>query len=250
MPIQICLWSIVSLTQFWLSDKRTFFLCPALLGLVQGGFHVLSVLQVLVAVLMYTDCLPDFYTRTELPIRLAGLWMSMNLCNIISGFLAYGILHLDGLAGKAGWRWLFLIEGLITSTIGVACFFNMPPSPTQTKTWFRLKGWFTEREEVIIVNKILRDDPTKGDMHNREGLTLKCLWNAICNYDLWPVYILGLMTGILTGIPSSPPTNYLTLLLRHAGKVQYIQHKFIDYTLSSDRDPHYIPLCACVRASL
>ena len=37
----------------------------------------------------------------------------------------------------------------------------MPPSPTQTKTWFRPKGWFTEREEVIIVNKVLRDDPTK-----------------------------------------------------------------------------------------
>ena len=45
--------------------------------------------------------------------------------------------------------------------IGVVSFFNMPPSLTQTKTWFRPKGWFTEREEVIIVNKILRDDPTK-----------------------------------------------------------------------------------------
>ena len=49
----------------------------------------------------------------------------------------------------------------MTLAIGVASFFSMPPSPTQTKTWFRPKGWFTEREEVIIVNKVLRDDPTK-----------------------------------------------------------------------------------------
>lgn len=52
-------------------------------------------------------------------------------------------------------------RGLITFSIGVASSFNMAPSSTQTKTWFRPKGWFTEREEVIIVNKVLRDDPTK-----------------------------------------------------------------------------------------
>ena len=55
----------------------------------------------------------------------------------------------------------FTDRGLVMFPIGVVSFFNMPPSLTQTKTWFRPKGWFTEREEVIIVNKILRDDPTK-----------------------------------------------------------------------------------------
>ena len=66
----------------------------------------------------------------------------------------------------------------------------MPPSPTQTKKWFRPNGWFNEREETIIVSRVLRDDPTKGDMHNREGLTIKRIWKAICDYDLWPLYIL------------------------------------------------------------
>jgi hypothetical protein len=44
----------------------------------------------------------------------------------------------------------------------------MPPGPTQTRNWFRGKnGWFTEREESIMVNRLLRDDPSKGDMNNR-----------------------------------------------------------------------------------
>jgi len=58
-------------------------------------------------------------------------------------------------------NWGFIFRGLITLVFGIATFFMMPPSPTQTKTWFRPNGWFTEREEIIIVNRILRDDPTK-----------------------------------------------------------------------------------------
>lgn len=48
----------------------------------------------------------------------------------------------------------------------------LPPSPTQTKRTglkglLRSKdGWFTEREEVVMVTRILRDDPGKATMHN------------------------------------------------------------------------------------
>lgn len=56
---------------------------------------------------------------------------------------------------------LYFYRGLITLVIGVATFWRMPASPTQSKTWFRPKGWFTEREETIVVTRVLRDDPTK-----------------------------------------------------------------------------------------
>ncbi|KAH7917923.1 allantoate permease [Leucogyrophana mollusca] len=202
IPMQICLWSLVTLSQFWLNGRTTFFLCRALLGVLQGGF-----IPDLILYLSY------FYTKTELPVRLALFWMAENLCAIVASFIAFGTLRLDGYGGKAGWRWLFLVEGVLTLVIGLATFFRMPPSPTQTKAWFRPKGWFTDREETIIVNRVLRDDPSKGDMHNREGLTLRRLWTAVCDYDLWPLYILGLMFGI----PNSPPNTYLTLLLTNIG---------------------------------
>ncbi|KAG1795331.1 allantoate permease [Suillus plorans] len=202
IPTQMCLWSFVSLSQFWLTGRASFLVCRALLGVLQGGY-----IPDLILYLSY------FYTKTELPVRLALFWMTMNLCAIIASFIAYGTLHMDGVAGAAGWRWLFMIEGILTLLIGVLSFFRMPASPTQTKTWFRPNGWFTEREEIIMVNRVLRDDPTKGDMHNREGLTLRRLWTAMCDYDLWPIYILGLMFGI----PNTPPSTYLTLLLRDIG---------------------------------
>ena len=80
-----------------------------------------------------------------MPLRLAWFWVSNYMAEIIGAFLATGLLRLRGVGGKAGWRYLFLIEGLLTLVIGIASFFMMPPSPTQTKAWFRPKGWFNER---------------------------------------------------------------------------------------------------------
>lgn len=90
----------------------------------------------------------------------------------------------------------------------------MPASICQTQGWLRGKnGWFDEREETILVNRILRDDPSKGDMNNRQAITLDRLWKCLKDYDLWPLYLVGLTTYI----PPQPPQNYLSFILRQMG---------------------------------
>jgi len=114
----------------------------------------------------------------------------------------------------AGWRWLFALEGILTALVGIISWFYLPPSPTQTASRFRGKnGWFTEREETILVTRVVRDDPSKGDMHNRQALTPRKLWLALTDYDMWPLYAIGLCWGL----PVGPPTAYLTLSLRNLG---------------------------------
>lgn len=176
IPAQMILWSIVASAQCALQGRTSFLVCRSLLGILEGGF-----IPDLVLWLSY------FYTSTELPLRLSFFWAALDITAIIANLLAYGLFHLDGVHGLAGWRWLFLIEGLITLSIGVASIFLMPASAVTTKTWYRPKGWFTDREVGIVVNRVLRDDPSKGDMHNRRAITPKGLWQAFTDYDLWPV---------------------------------------------------------------
>ncbi|OSX66959.1 hypothetical protein POSPLADRAFT_1128288 [Postia placenta MAD-698-R-SB12] len=202
IPSQMILWSFVSLGQFWLTSRGSFLATRCLLGFMQGGF--------IPDVILY---LSYFYTTTELPIRLAWFWVSNYTASLVGAFLATGILRLDGVNGKAGWRYLFLIEGGLTLLVGIASYFMMPPSPTQTKAWYRPNGWFTEREEIIMVNRVLRDDPAKSDMHNREGLTPMKIFQILKDWRMWPIYILGL-THL---IPVTPPQTYLTLSLRELG---------------------------------
>ena len=123
--------------------------------------------------------------------------------------------------------------------IGLITFLVMPASVTETRkicrgraSWLYGKsGWFTEREEKVLVNRILRDDPSKGDMNNRQAVNLKGIWKAIADYDLWPTYLVNLclqipllvlnltllQLGITAFIPFQPAANYLSLTLRTLG---------------------------------
>ncbi|PGH17219.1 hypothetical protein AJ80_04928 [Polytolypa hystricis UAMH7299] len=203
IPIQMVSWSLIAACQALMKGKTGFFACRALLGLFEGGFIPDTILY-----------LSYWYKSKELPVRLSFFWTSYQGTSIVGAFLAFGFLRLRGHGGLTGWQYLFALEGLITGLIGIFAAFYMPPSPTQTAGLLRgKKGWFNEREEKIMVNRILRDDPSKGDMHNRQGLTPKLLFSSFFDYDMWPIYLLGFSWLI----PPHPAGSYLSLQIRSLG---------------------------------
>lgn len=203
IPVQMVSWSLVAAMQAFLKGRSSFFVCRSLLGLIEGGFIPDNILY-----------LSYFYKSAELPIRLSFFWVSYQGTSIVGAFLAFGMLHMRGVNGIAGWRWLFALEGMLTGLIGIVSFFYLPPSPTQTRGFFRGKnGWFSDREESIMVNRVIRDDPSKGDMHNRQAVSPKELWYSLSDFDMWPIFLLGL-TWL---IPNYPMTQYLTLQLKSLG---------------------------------
>ena len=72
---------------------------------------------VIPATLVY---LGSFYKGTELATRLAWFWGIQTIASAVSGLMASGLLQLDGKAGLEGWKWLFLVDGIITVVVAAA----------------------------------------------------------------------------------------------------------------------------------
>ena len=47
--------------------------------------------------------------------------------------LGYGVAHLEGIAGLSAWRWLYLLEGILTCVSAIVAFFCLPGWPEQAR---------------------------------------------------------------------------------------------------------------------
>ena len=61
--------------------------------------------------------LTSWYTTKELGTRLAFFWGIQAVASAFSGLISFGIFRLRGVAGLEGWKWLFLLDGILTHVI-------------------------------------------------------------------------------------------------------------------------------------
>lgn len=78
-------------------------------------------------------------------------WLAGSIGQLFSGFLqAAAYTNLSGVGGLAGWRWLFVIDGIITLPLAILGFLFFPNLPQGgKKTW-----WTTEEEHDLSVKRM------------------------------------------------------------------------------------------------
>jgi MFS family permease len=54
-----------------------------------------------------------FYRRRDLGKRIAFFFTATSLAGAFSGLLAAALLNMDGLGGKPGWAWIFIMYVLL-----------------------------------------------------------------------------------------------------------------------------------------
>lgn len=117
-----------------------FFLGVFEAGVFPGSFYLISF----------------WYKRQEAQTRYTVYFSSILLASAFSGLLASAIAKMDGVAGKSSWRWVFILEGILTIVAAASAFFLVCDFPDQAK-------WLTERESRFIQQKTRQDDKAADD---------------------------------------------------------------------------------------
>ncbi|KAF4459072.1 major facilitator superfamily transporter [Fusarium albosuccineum] len=125
-----------------------------------------------------------WYRRHEIQLR-AGIFYSAGaLSGAVSGLLAYLINKMDGVAGLEGWRWVFILEGMLTVVIAVSAFFVLPDDPATC-------SFLTEEEKAIVDHRLKYDVGTHhGSFDAHEPFKWKHVWSALLDYKVWAVVVV------------------------------------------------------------
>ncbi|GHJ89070.1 hypothetical protein NliqN6_5472 [Naganishia liquefaciens] len=91
--------------------------------------------------------LSRWYTKDELAFRLALYIVCAPLAGAFGGLLASGILTIDGIGKVHTWQQIFLIEGIITTAIGIGAYFLMTDRPEVAR-------WLSQEEKDLASTRI------------------------------------------------------------------------------------------------
>lgn len=85
----------------------------------------------------YAAILGSWYGPSQLAKRMALFEQSSGIAGMFSGYLQAGLYTgLNGTAGLAGWRWLFIFDGIISIPIAIWGFFAIPDLPSNTRAFY------------------------------------------------------------------------------------------------------------------
>ena len=143
------------------------------LGLAESGFFPAASFLV-----------TTWYCRFEVQTRLAVFFSAASMAGAFSGLLAFTLEKMDGISGLQGWRWIFIIEGIVTVAVACGCYWLLPDSPETA-------SFLTSEEKDFICRRLAEDAGTgAGHVRTREAFQWKYLRAALTEWKIYFAVII------------------------------------------------------------
>jgi sugar phosphate permease len=80
---------------------------------------------------------------------------------------------MDGVGGKGGWAWIFILEGIVTFGVAVLAFWVMNDYPSTAK-------FLTPEERHEVSRRLEHDRSSLADEFD-----MRYFWDAVRDWKIW-----------------------------------------------------------------
>ncbi|KAG0140955.1 hypothetical protein CROQUDRAFT_725900 [Cronartium quercuum f. sp. fusiforme G11] len=203
LPIITFCWGLVVTCFAAIKNKSDLVGVRFILGFVESGFFP--------GVLYY---LSSWYRRGELAKRIGIFYTAGIISGAFGGILSGTVItNLDGVRGIRGWRWLFIIEGIVTMVASLVVVYFLPDWPSNTR-------WLNSEQRALAKARLDADAP----LHSKVDKPLTHLQAFKAAISDWRTYLFCFMYTMITSANSVSyfiPT--ITVSLGYSGqKAQFM----------------------------
>ncbi len=144
-------WGIISAAMAFVQGTTSFYIVRFLLGAAEAGFFP--------GIILYLS----YWFPARHRAGVTALFMAAApLSTAIGSPISAALLQMHGLAGLAGWQWMFVLEAVPALVLGVVVFFYMTDKPEQAK-------WLKDDERTWLVDTMRAEAAGKAG-HAAHGL--------------------------------------------------------------------------------
>ncbi len=181
-------WGLIAAGTMFVTSARQFYVMRFLLGTAEAGFFP--------GVVYYVA---HWFPRAHRGRAISRFYLCGPLSVVVMGSLSGWLLGLDGTAGFHGWQWLFLVQGLPATLIGLLILFRLPSAPAEV-------GWLKPDERAWLERELAADAARLGEPAEHG------MFAALSHPLVMQLGLIGFLTiGAIVAFTLSAP-----LLLEHA----------------------------------
>ena len=150
----------------------------------------------------YFTLISQWYLPEEIALRMSLYNIAQPAGAMLSGAMQGALSsNFEGLHGRAGWRWAFIINGVCTIAIALVAFFLLPGYPERPNP---LSKVYLKPRHIEIALARARRVGRKPQI----GITVKSFFRAFSFWQLWAIAIAWAFGS------NAQPSNYYNLWLK------------------------------------
>ncbi|PVH85759.1 MFS transporter-like protein [Cadophora sp. DSE1049] len=192
IPIIMVIWGLCMTFMGFVENWSGLMAARWFLGLAEAGLFP--------GINYYLSC---WYKRSEFGIRAAIFFSAAAVSGSFGGLLAAAIVNMDGLGGRPGWAWIFILEGIVTVVFGFLSFWCVHDFPDEAK-------FLSDQDRARVIRRLKMDKQSSAE---HEEFKMKYVYMALKDYKMW----LGMVIYMGCDMPLYAFSLFLPSIIKQMG---------------------------------